>query len=434
MGLFDWLWRWMGWLPADDDPPAAATALNRRTTSSPATAAVPAGRKPRSPVRLARMRYRASVERSPVVETRGKPPYRFARLGSRTGHYLDLSQDGDEDHLREQQLPVLTTPEDIAGWVGLSVGRLAWLVHRFSGGRPRGQKQAHYSFHWMRKKSGGWRLIEAPKSDLKAIQQKILTEILDRCPPHAAAHGFVAGRSIVSNARPHAGQAVVVRFDLENFYPAVSFSRVVAIFRSIGYSREAAIWLGRLTTSAAPGDLTLPEGDAGAVLPYLRAHLPQGAPTSPALANLSAFALDVRLAGLSRAFGAKYTRYADDLTFSGDEKFCSSLRVFLPLVQQIVREERFRVHRRKRRILRPHQQQRVTGVVVNEKPNLSRSDFDRLKAILHNCVKLGPASQNHDGVADFAGHLRGRIAHACLLNRSRGEKLLAMFRRIDWSR
>jgi len=238
----------------------------------------------------------------------------------------------------------------------------------------------------------------------------------------------------VSNAAPHTGQAIVVRYDLENFYPAVSFGRVVAIFRSLGYCREAAIWLGRLTTSATPGDLDLPEGDAGAVLPYLRTHLPQGAPTSPALANLSAFVLDVRLAGLSRAFGAKYTRYADDLTFSGDAKFRSSLRVFLPLVQQIIREERFRFHRKKRRILRPHQQQRVTGVVVNAKPNLARADFDRLKAILHNCVKLGPSTQNHDEVADFAGHLRGRIAHATLLNRSRGEKLLAIYRQINWSR
>lgn len=433
MGLFDWLWRWMGWLPAEDDPPSSGVVRPRRA-ESPSAVALATRTKVRAPVRLVRMRRRSVLERSPVIESRGKPPYRFARLGSRTGHYLDLSQDGDEEHLRAQQLPVLTTPDDIAAWVGQPVGRLAWLVHRFTGGRPRGQKQAHYWFRWMRKKSGGWRLIEAPKPDLKAVQVKILTEILDRCPPHNAAHGFVAGRSIVSNAARHTGQAVVVRFDLENFYPAVSFSRVVAIFRSIGYSREAAIWLGRLTTSAVPGDLALPEGDAGAVMPYLRAHLPQGAPTSPALANLSAFVLDLRLAGLSRTFGATYTRYADDLTFSGDAKFRSSLRVFLPLVNQIIREERFRVHRKKRRILRPHQQQRVTGVVVNVKPNQSRSDFDRLKAILHNCVKLGPSSQNHDGAADFAGHLRGRIAHACLLNRSRGEKLLAVYQRIDWTR
>lgn len=433
MGLFDWLWRWMGWLPPEDDPYSGSVTSPRRADPPRAAAAV-VPTKSRAPVRLVRMRRRAVLERSPVIETHDNPPHRFARLGSRTGHYLDLSQDGDEEHLRAQQLPVLTTPDDIAAWVARPVGRLAWLVHRFTGGRPRGQKQAHYWFRWMRKKSGGWRLIEAPKPDLKAVQVKILTEILDRCPPHGAAHGFVAGRSIVSNAAPHTGQAVVVRFDLENFYPAVSFSRVVAIFRSIGYSREAAIWLGRLTTSAVPGDMILPEGDAGAVMPYLRAHLPQGAPTSPALANLSAFVLDLRLAGLSRTFGANYTRYADDLTFSGDAKFRSSLRVFLPLVNQIIREERFRVHRKKRRILRPHQQQRVTGVVVNVKPNQSRSDFDRLKAILHNCVKLGPSSQNHDGAADFASHLRGRIAHACLLNRSRGEKLLAVYQRIDWTR
>ena len=100
-----------------------------------------------------------------------------------------------------------------------------------------------------------WRLIEAPKRTLKAAQRKILAEILEKIPAHQAAHGFVLGRSILSNARPHVGQAVVIKLDLQNFYANVTYSRVVAIFRSMGYCREAAIWLGRLTTSAAPWSL-----------------------------------------------------------------------------------------------------------------------------------------------------------------------------------
>ena len=95
----------------------------------------------------------------------------------------------------------------------------------------------------------------APKPKLKQVQKRILSEILDRVPPHPAAHGFVNGRSIVTNARPHVGQRVLVKLDLENFYPSVSLNRVTAIFRSLGYSREAAIWLGRLTTTALPTSL-----------------------------------------------------------------------------------------------------------------------------------------------------------------------------------
>ena len=98
-------------------------------------------------------------------------------------------------------------------------------------------------YQWKAKRSGGGRLIESPKPLLKGIQTRILRDILDRVPLHAAAHGFAKGRSIASNAKPHCGQAVVVKWDLADFYPSVRFNRVVAIFRSLGYSREAAVWL-----------------------------------------------------------------------------------------------------------------------------------------------------------------------------------------------
>src|SRR5262249_3537243 len=155
---------------------------------------------------------------------------------------------------------------------------------------------------------------------------------------------------------------------------------------------------------------------------------------SPALANLSAFSLDLRLSGLSRSFGAQYTRYADDLTFSGDEQFLRSLAVFLPLVSQIVRSERFTLNKRKRKIIRNSQRQIVTGVVVNARTNVPRRDFDDLKATLTNCVRRGPSTQNHDRRARFAAHLLGRVAHVSQLNPARGAKLRALYAQIDWNR
>jgi hypothetical protein len=289
-------------------------------------------------------------------------------------------------------------------------------------------------YRWIRKRTGGQRLIEAPKSKLKHIQRRIVDEILNRVPPHPVAHGSVVGRSICSNAAPHAGQRVVVKLDLENFYPSVSFNRVTAIFRSLGYSREAAIWLGRLTTTVLPASLVRESSSNADLRSYRGRRLPQGAPTSAALANLSAFALDLRLAGLARSFGVQYTRYSDDLTFSGDERFLRSLAVFLPLVSQIVRSERFVINRKKRKVIRNSQRQTVTGVVVNSRPNVARRDFDALKAILTNCVRRGPSTQNHNRHEHFAAHLLGRISHVRQLNRVRGEKLLALFRQIDWNR
>src|SRR5262249_47839747 len=133
-------------------------------------------------------------------------------------------------------------------------------------------------------------------------------------------------------------------------------------------------------------------------------------------------------------FGAQYTRYADDLTFSGDEQFLRSLAVFLPLVRQIARSERFQLNTRKRKIIRNSQRQTITGVVVNSRLNVARPDYDRLKAVLTNCVRRGPSTQNHDRHENFAAHLLGRIAHVAQLNAPRAVKLRSLYAQIDWNR
>lgn len=427
MGLFSLLKRLLFGAP---DPAGAGAAEVAQPSRAGATRSKRRGRP-----RLSPLRYQSSLvptERAREIVAGREPPYPFAhRLPNE--QYLDFSQDTDPRWLDYYGLPHLRTPQDLAAWLELPIGKVAWLTYRFcENNRPQSAKEAHYHFRWLRKRSGGHRLIESPKQTLALVQHKILREILDKVPPHAAAHGFVRGRSIITNAQPHVGKRVVVKFDLDNFYPAVRQSRVVAIFRSLGYSREAALWLARLTTSAAPGNLKLPLGESTSIWRYMPRHLPQGACTSPALANLSAFALDVRLSGLAKAWHVDYTRYADDLTFSGDPKFVAALPDFIPLVQQIIRSEGFQSKRAKRRVVRTNQRQTVTGVVVNAKVNVARSEFDRLKATLHNCVKHGPQTQNHAQHPDFAAHLRGRIAHVLRLSPRRGQKLLTLFDKIQW--
>lgn len=436
MGFFDWLRRLFGSGGAGDRPAAtAATSASFRTPS------LKNRLRKRQKVKLTRFRNRrAAAEISAAGNTVEVPsnlpkPYRFARPTPRNGWWLDFSRDQNDARLSRFALPQFRNPEELARWLGIPLGQLAWLVHRFDEEqRPADEAAAHYYYRWIRKRTAGRRLIEAPKAKLKRVQQRILEDILDRVPPHAAAHGFVAGRSICTNARPHVGQRVLIKLDLEGFYPSVSLSRVTAIFRSLGYAREAAIWLGRLTTSALPVSLVRAGAANAELAPYLGRRLPQGAPTSPALANLSAFSLDLRLAGLARSFGARYTRYADDLTFSGDEGFLKSLAVFLPLVSRIVRAERFRLNPAKRKVIRSSQRQTVTGVVVNTRLNVARRDYDTLKAILTNCVRRGPSTQNHDQHGNFASHLLGRIAHVAQLNPQRGGKLRELYAQIDWNR
>jgi len=425
MGLFDFIRQLFGSPPdRSGQAPAPAAPPEPETQRPP---------RPRGKVRLHPLRYPKGRPRSEYnIEEVPSPPYELARYGAMTGHYFDMTQDGDPARLSEFQLPQFSTPLELAQWLEIPLGKLAWLTHRYNHtGGPEDESEAHYSYRWLPKRNG-FRLIEAPRPFLKMAQQQIQQEILSRIPLHHSAHGFVAGHSPVTNARPHAGKRVVVKFDLENFYSSVKFSRVVAIYRSLGYCREAALWLARLTTSSIPANLPFPDGSLRPLLPYLSRHLPQGAPTSPALANLSAYSLDVRLSGLARSFGADYTRYADDLTFSGPEAFLRSLRTFIPLVNQIIRAERFQVNQSKRRVIRNNQRQTVTGVVVNEHTNVSRKEFDRIKAILTNCIRQGPETQNREQHPDFANHLRGKIAYIQQLNPNRGQRLLQLFEQIRW--
>src|SRR5262249_4018480 len=161
-------------------------------------------------------------------------------------------------------------------------------------------------------------------------------------------------------------------------------------------------------------------------------HLPQGAPTSPALANLCTHRLDCRLDALARAVGGRYTRYADDLAFSGGAELERGARRFPGQVGRSALAEGFDVPTRKSRFMRRGVRQQLAGVVVNAHPNVRRDEYDRLKAVLTNCVRHGPATQNRDGRADFRGHLAGRVAYVAMLNPSRGRKLRTLFERIRW--
>jgi hypothetical protein len=139
------------------------------------------------------------------------------------------------------------------------------------------------------------------------------------------------------------------------------------------------------------------------------------------------------LAPLAESAGATYTRYADDLAFSGDESFARSIERFRTHVCATILEERWRVNFRKLRVMRRSVRQHLAGVVVNDKTNVRRDDFDTLKAVLHNCLKQGPADQNRDRHADFRAHLAGRIAHIAHLHPQRGSKLRAILDAVDWS-
>jgi hypothetical protein len=313
-------------------------------------------------------------------------------------------------------LPKLTGIADIAKLVGVkSPDDLTPLM------RPGTGKGSGYVEFEIPKAKGGTRKIAAPRKPLRTVQRAILDKILSKVPLHDACHGFVVDRSTVTNAKPHEGAALVLKLDLKDFFPTVHYRRVRGLFTLLGYSDPVARVLASLTTYR-------PKLGNTVIWPGV---LPQGAPTSPALANIACRRLDTRLANLASKYGAHYTRYADDLTFSFATMPEVKLGRFLWFVDAICEQEGFIERPDKRRILRNKHQQRVTGIVVNQGIHVPRADRKRFRAILHNCAKHGVASQAlKSGRTDFEAYLAGYAAYVHMVEPALGTQWVAEVARL----
>jgi RNA-directed DNA polymerase len=326
----------------------------------------------------------------------------------------------DEEKLTTAGLPLLHTPADLAAALGLTVSRLRWLCYH-----NEAATRIHYVQFDVPKRSGGTRTLSAPHATLASAQDWVLGTILAKLPTEEPAHGFVPGRSTLTNAAPHAGQDVVVNLDLEGFFPSIGFARVRHLFRRHGYSGAVATLLALLCTEC-PRKRVVYAGT-----PYFVATgprgLPQGACTSPALSNQIARTLDRRLAGLAARLGLTYTRYADDLTFSAGPGFREKVGYLIARVRHIAQSEGFAVNPKKTRVKRPESRQTVTGLVVNAAPAVPRDVVKRVRAILHRAKTEGLAAQNRDGHPNFRGWVEGMIAYIGMAKPDVGRKLRAEF-------
>ena len=220
-----------------------------------------------------------------------------------------------------------------AALLGVEVNRLEEILNNVSG---------HYQEFWMRKRSGGYRMISAPDKDLQAIQSTIYSRILSSVTiVHPAAVGFRCGRSVVDNAAPHLGKRYVLKMDIHDFFGSIRSPRVRHTFKKIGYPENVSKVLGALCC--------------------LHRHLPQGAPTSPALSNIVGYEMDRKLAALAAEYGVTYTRYADDLTFSGD---VFPKEQIIPQVKRIIRDEKFEPNHKKTHFMNQSSRKIITGVSV----------------------------------------------------------------------
>ncbi|MEZ4360633.1 MAG: reverse transcriptase family protein [Kofleriaceae bacterium] len=340
--------------------------------------------------------------------------------------------DDPEKRARDNALPEgLKDVEALAKAVGLTVARLRWLAfHREV------DTGTHYVRWRIPKRDGSLRLISAPKPQLKEVQRWIAREITEHLPVHSAAHGFLTGRSIVSNAEVHAGARVIVKLDIEGFYPTVTFPRVKGLLRKAGLGEQVATLLAALATECPRDELVL-DGKSTYVATGPRS-LPQGAPTSPSITNALCLRLDCRLVGLAAKLGCRYTRYADDLTFSfhgapaaaeAGGKAPDLVGTLIKAVTRIVAAEGFAIKAKKTRVMRSGARQRVTGLIVNDAPGrpparVSRKQLRELRAAIKN-RELG-----RPGKGESLDQLRGMAAFVMMTDRARGQALLERLRRL----
>jgi RNA-directed DNA polymerase len=322
----------------------------------------------------------------------------------------------------------------LARLLDVDAGELAWFADVRGLERTAAEPLRHYRWTTV-----DGRLLAAPKPRLKEAQRRLLRHVVALLPLHEAAHGCVPGRSVRPAVAPHAGSAVVLQLDLEQFFPSIRAERVYGLLRTVGGLPEpVAHTVTGLVTTVVPRAVwqrvPVPaDSDRHRRLGLRLAvpHLPPGAPTSPGLANLVCFRLDRRLTGLAESFGATYTRYVDDLTFSGGRGLDRGR--LATVVGEVVTEEGFALNQAKTRSRTSAGRQGVLGTVVNVRPTLPRPERDALRALLHNCAVHGWTTQVRDrDPATFRDHVVGRVAWASSVDPVLGARLRALAGRIHW--
>lgn len=273
------------------------------------------------------------------------------------------------------------------------------------------REKNYYSF-FIPKKSGKWRKIEAPNDRLKEIQSWIKEQILEKLEISECAKGFRKSVNILDNAIQHTNKKVVINIDLKDFFPSIKYSQVFKVFYYAGYTKGVSHLLTKLCTNAEN-------------------ILPQGAPTSPILSNIVCYKLDKRLNSLSQKLGADYSRYADDITISGDQNIVDNLS----LIRRIINEENFTINEDKFRVLFSNGRQVVTGLTVNKKVSVDKKLIRELENAIYYIKKYGLADHMQHIECDksfYKEHIFGIAYYTYMIDKDKGQNYINQLNQLEW--
>lgn len=305
--------------------------------------------------------------------------------------------------LIDQGLPVIFDNKHLSLLIGIESNVLGYYIIN---------SNKFYKEHQIAKSNGSLRTISTPSYNLKAIQRWILDNILSSFTIHTNAYGFVKGKNIKDNAFVHTKKNLVLNIDIKNFFPSIKFDSVFYMFYDHGYTKELSYSLASLTT--------------------YKGSLPQGAPSSPCIANILCHRMDNRLLALAVKMNADYTRYADDITISGDR----NIRGFLETIKSIIINEGFDINYRKLRFQTDKNMQEVTGLIVNEDVKVKRRYKKRLEQHIYYCGKFGVYSHLQKIEAEsksyFKEYLYGMANFIKMIEPDEGMKFLRKLDDINW--
>lgn len=251
-------------------------------------------------------------------------------------------------------LPVIQTLDDFYQITHIS----KYTIYQLSSNSDK-----YYRTFEIPKKSGKPRTISQPSKKLKGLQSWILVNILNKLKVSSSCKGFEKGSSTLDNALPHQGANTILSLDLQDFFPSIKSNQVYSIFKKVGYDKYIATILTNICT--------------------YKNTLPQGSPCSPKLANLVAWTLDLRIQGYVGKRGINYTRYADDMSFSG--LMPSKVVKILPMITKIIQEEQFEINSSKTRIAGAARAKTVTGLIIaNEEIGIGKNKYKELRAKIHH--------------------------------------------------
>lgn len=299
-----------------------------------------------------------------------------------------------------------------------------------------------YNHFFIKKKRGSYREIMAPYKDLKYVQKWLLFNILNKFPLAESCKGFRSGISIRDNATIHSNAKLILKVDLLKFYDTITEKRVYGIFEKMGYAKNLAYSLAKLCTAKHQDKYwsDFNERDKEILSYYLEYKppiLPQGAPTSPTLANIAATKMDKRFEGLSKKLNFSYSRYADDLTFSIND---DGTLPPLSLIRKIIEEENFFINDDKITYMHRGSKQYVTGLTVSNGVHTSKKYRRKIARHIYFCRKHGVENHLQKNIEQFPNYnslkfhdwLYGHICFINSIDKEASKKLLTDFNKITW--